>query len=372
MAGAVAMAVAMGLGRFYYTPILPAMMSGVPMGPTEAGYVASANYVGYLVGAVLAAYGWAEGMERRVALSGLLATALLLLSMSLTTNILAFSVIRFLAGVASALAMIFTSSLVLSFGLARGRPVVQSLHFGGVGLGIALSAVLFAAVVLFEGGWRGAWIAGGIAALGGCVLAAVLLPRQVSRTGPVRKEPPLVWTRPLVLLTVAYGLFGFGYIVTATFLVAIVREAGGSSTSEALVWLATGLAAAPSVALWGIFARRFGLVMTFVAGCMTEAIGVAASVLLPLPVGPMIGGVLLGLTFVMITAYGLQAGREYAGDSPRRAFALMTAAFGVGQIIGPVVAGNLAHFTGNYVLGSMSAVAALVLAAGLAIPLRRG
>lgn len=372
MAGAVAMAVAMGLGRFYYTPILPAMMSGVPMGPTEAGYVASANYLGYLVGAVLAAYGWAEGIERRVALSGLLATALLLFSMSLTTSIIAFSLIRFLAGVASALAMVFTSSLVLSFGLARGRPVVQSIHFGGVGVGISLSAVLFAAVILIDGGWRGAWVAGGIAAIAGCVLAAVLLPRHVSRTGPVKKEPPLVWTRPMVLLTVAYGLFGFGYIVTATFLVAIVREAGGSSTSEALVWLATGLAAAPSVALWGLFARRYGLVMTFIAGCIAEAIGVAASVLLPLPLGPMIGGVLLGLTFVMITAYGLQAGRVYAGESPRRAFALMTAAFGVGQIIGPVVAGNLAHFTGDYVLGSLSAVLALVLAAGLAIPLRRG
>jgi predicted MFS family arabinose efflux permease len=371
MAGAVAMAIAMGIGRFYYTPILPMMMSGVPMGPAEAGYIASANYLGYLLGAVLAAYGWAEGIERRVALSGLLATAVLLFSMSLTTSILAFSVIRFLAGLASAFVMIFSSSLVLSYGLARAKPGVQSVHFGGVGTGIAVSALLFGAVMLLDGGWRAAWVAGGVAALLGLGLAAVLLPRQVSRSGAVEKEPPLVWTRPLVLLTLAYGLFGFGYVVTATFLVAIVREAGGSSNSEALAWLVTGLAAAPSVALWGIAARRFGLIDTFIAGCLVEAVGVAASVLLPLPLGPVIGGVLLGLTFVMVTAYGLQAGRAYAGRSPRRAFALMTAAFGVGQIIGPVIAGNLAHLTGNYVLGSLSAVIALVLAAGLVVPLRR-
>ncbi len=371
VAGATAMAIAMGIGRFYYTPILPAMMSGVPMGPAEAGYVASANYVGYLVGAVLAAYGWAEGIERRVALSGLLATALLLFSMSLTTSILAFSIIRFLAGLASAFVMIFSSSLVLSFGLARARPAVQSIHFGGVGTGISLSALLFAAVMLFDGGWRGAWIAGGVAALVGLGVAAVLLPRHVSRTGAVEKEPALVWTRPLVLLTLSYGLFGFGYVVTATFLVAIVREAGGTPSSEALAWLVTGLAAAPSVALWGIVARRYGLIVTFIAGCLVEAVGVAASVFLPLPLGPIVGGLLLGFTFVMITAYGLQAGRAYAGRSPRRAFALMTAAFGVGQIIGPVIAGNFAHMTGDYVLGSLSAVLALVLAAVLVVPLRR-
>ena len=181
----------------------------------------------------------------------------------------------------------------------------------------------------------------------------------------------MVWTRPLLLLTFAYGLFGFGYIVTATFLVAIVRESGGSSAAEAGVWLFTGLAAAPSVALWNPFARRFGLIATFIAGCIAEAVGVAASVLLPMPFGPLIGGVLLGLTFVMITAYGLQAGRAYAGRSPRRAFALMTAAFGVGQIVGPVIAGNLAHLTGDYVLGSLSAVLALLIASALVWPLRR-
>ena len=158
LAGAVAMAVAMGLGRFFYTPVLPAMMAGLGLGPAEAGWIASANYAGYLLGAVLAAYGWAEGIERKVALTGLVATALLLLAMGLSSNFAVLAAIRFLAGLASAFVMIFTSAIVLSHGLASGKPWVQSSHFGGVGFGISISAVMFGLIILADSGWRMAWI----------------------------------------------------------------------------------------------------------------------------------------------------------------------------------------------------------------------
>lgn len=370
LAGAITMAVVMGIGRFFFTPVLPAMMSDLSIGPTQAGYIASANYAGYLFGAVVAGFGWAEGKERLVAIYSLIATIVLLALMAVTSDILTFVIIRFLAGVASALAMILASSLVLSFGLALGRPGVQSIHFGGVGLGITVSSVLFAAVIHSEGNWRDGWIAAaGIGCLG-LLFAWRYLPSSVHRTGSIEKEPPVIWTLPLSALTVAYGLFGFGYIVTATFLVAIVRESGGSGSLEAIVWLVTGLAAAPSVALWVPVVRRIGLMNTFVIGGLIEALGVGVSVLLPLPAGPLIGGFLLGSTFVVITAYGLQLGREFAGRSPRRVFALMTAAFGTGQIIGPAVAGILAELTGDYVLASLSAVGALLLCSGLAWSIR--
>ena len=370
LAGAITMAVVMGIGRFFFTPVLPAMMADLSMGPAEAGFIASANYAGYLLGAIVAAFGWAEGVERKVAMAGFVATILLLALMAVTTDLTIFVFIRFLAGFVSALVMIFTSSLVLSVGVTQGKPGVQAVHFGGVGLGIAVSAAMFATVVFFDGGWRISWIvAAGIGSLG-LVFAWRYLPRSVSRTGPVEKEPPLVWNKPLVALTLSYGLFGFGYIVTATFLVAIVRDSGGSSSFEAIVWLATGLAAAPSVAYWAPVARRVGAMSAYMIGCLVEAFGVAASVLLPLPFGPLIGGILLGGTFVMITAYGLQAGRVFAHRSPRRLFAMMTAAFGTGQIIGPVVAGVLADLSGNYVLASLSAVTALLVSSGLAWSIR--
>jgi len=370
LAGAIIMAVVMGLGRFFFTPVLPSMMADLSMGPAEAGFIASANYAGYLLGAIAAAFSWAEGIERKVAMAGLVATIVLLAAMAVSSDLSMFVLIRFLAGFASALAMILASSLVLSVGVAQGKPSVQAVHFGGVGLGIATSAALFAAVVFFEGGWRASWIvAAGISGLG-LLYAWRYLPRSVSRIETMEKEPALIWNRPLAALTLSYGLFGFGYIVTATFLVAIVRDSGGSSSFEALVWLATGLAAAPSVAYWGPVARRLGPTVTYIIGCLVQAFGVAASVLLPLPFGPLIGGILLGGTFVMMTAYGLQAGRVFAHRSPRRLFAMMTAAFGLGQIIGPVVAGILADYSGNYVLASLSAVAALLVSAGLAWPIR--
>lgn len=360
IAGALAMAVAMGLGRFFYTPVLPAMMAGLGLGPAEAGWIASANYVGYLLGAILAAYGWAEGIERKVALLGLVATALLLLAMGVSSNFIILAVIRFLAGLASAFVMIFTSAIVLSHGLAAGKPWVQSSHFGGVGVGISLSAIMFGLIVLADGGWRMAWIMAAVLAFASLIVVNRYLPRDVVRTGPAKKEPPLTWTPALLALTIAYGIFGFGYIVTATFLVAIVRDGGGSSLFEAGVWLATGIAAAPSVAYWLPAVRRVGLVNVFAIGCLVEALGVAASVLMSLPAGPIIGGILLGGTFVMVTAFGLQVGRQLATESPRRALALMTAAFGTGQIFGPVVAGYLADWSGTYTWASLAAAAGLL------------
>ncbi|WP_340160086.1 YbfB/YjiJ family MFS transporter [uncultured Hoeflea sp.] len=367
IAGALAMAVAMGLGRFFYTPVLPAMMSGLGLGPAEAGWIASANYVGYLLGAILAAYGWAEGIERKVALSGLVATALLLLAMGVSSNVFVLAIIRFLAGVASAFVMVFTSAIVLSHGLAANKPWVQSSHFGGVGAGISISAVMFGLIILADSGWRMAWIMAAVLAFAGLIVVSRYLPRDIVRAGPAKKEPPLVWTPSLAALTIAYGIFGFGYIVTATFLVAIVRDGGGSSLFEAGVWLATGIAAAPSVAYWMPAVRRVGLANVFALGCLVEAIGVAASVLLPLPAGPIIGGVLLGGTFIMVTAFGLQLGRQLATESPRRALALMTAAFGTGQILGPVVAGYLADWSGTYTWASLAAAAGLLASAAIVL-----
>jgi MFS family permease len=363
IAGAVAMAVAMGFGRFSYTPILPAMMIDTGLSPADAGLVASANFIGYLAGAVLAGYGWAHGRERGVGLAALVATTVLLAAMGLTSSVLAYSIIRFLAGLASAFAMIFISGIVLGQGLAARSEHVPSVHFGGVGFGIALSSVVVwiapLAGVADLSKSQADWFAGGLVALAGTVLVAALLPagRHAAIGGP--PEARLVRSRPLMTMTLTYGLFGFGYVITATFLVAMARDASGGHSIEFLSWLITGVSAALSVYLWRFAVPRLGLAGVYAAGLLVEAAGLILTVSLPSPFAPLVGGLMLGATFMMVTAYGLQIGRQLAPESPRRALAFMTAAFGVGQIVGPLVAGWLAERTGSYALPTL--VAAVVL-----------
>ncbi len=369
LGGLAMMATAMGIGRFVFTPLLPDLMAGLDLSATDAGMIASANYVGYLIGAIIAGYGWAAGRERAVFVAALVATTVLLAAMPLAGGVISLSIVRFAAGTASAFAMVFCSTILFSHFEAAGRNDLQALHFSGVGVGLVASAVLLLVLDAVAADWTTGWYAAAMLALAGSA-AAVSLVRADPLRGRELREPALRWNRKLVAITIAYGLFGVGYIVTATFLVAIVRDQQGQSSTEALVWLVTGVAAAVSVYVWAPVTRRLGLAMAFSAACLVEAAGVAASVLLPAPVGPFIGGALLGGTFVAITAFGLQVGRTLAGEARRRALAVMTAAFGTGQIVGPLLAGYLADLSGNYTSGSLIAAAALAVAAVFALAAR--
>lgn len=366
-AGMIGMAVAMGIGRFVYTPILPGMMEELGLSASDAGLIASANYLGYLVGALLAAGGWAHGRERLAVMAGLGATAVLTGLMGMTEAMAPFLIIRFFGGVASAFVMVFLTSIVFSHLAAAQRNDLQAMHFGGVGFGIAVSAGLMALLVIDRAGWTAGWFwSAGLAACGFLAVALMIDEGPAGGgNGSVEREPKLPKNRSLAKIIVAYGLFGFGYVITATFLITIVRQHGGGRVFETMVWLVTGLSGAPSIWLWNSVAARIGLYAAYAVACLVEAVGVAASVSLGGNAGPLLGGFLLGLTFMAATALGLQAGRRLAPRSPRRLFALMTAAFGVGQILGPIVAGFLAQWSGSFFVPSIAAAAVLVASAGL-------
>lgn len=367
VAGMIGMAVAMGIGRFVYTPILPGMMEELGLSASDAGLIASANYLGYLVGALLAAGGWAHGKERLAVMAGLGATAVLTALMGMTEAMAPFLVIRFFGGVASAFVMVFLTSIVFSHLAAAQRNDLQAMHFGGVGFGIAVSAGLMALLVIDRAGWTAGWFwSAGLAACGFLAVALMIDEGPAGGgNGSVEREPKLPKNRSLAKIIVAYGLFGFGYVITATFLITIVRQHGGGRVFETMVWLVTGLTGAPSIWLWNSVGARIGLYAAYAVACLVEAVGVAASVSLGGNAGPLLGGFLLGLTFMAATALGLQAGRRLAPRSPRRLFALMTAAFGVGQILGPIVAGFLAQWSGSFFVPSIAAAAVLVASAGL-------
>ncbi|RWP49820.1 YbfB/YjiJ family MFS transporter [Mesorhizobium sp.] len=364
-AGMIGLAAAMGIGRFVYTPILPGMMEELGLSPADAGWIASANYLGYLIGALAAVGGWAHGRERLLMLAGLAATAVLTGLMGLAGTMAAFLVIRFLAGLASAFVLVFMSSIVFGHLAAAGRNDLQALHFGGVGLGIAASSALMAILVTEHAGWAAGWFWSAVFSACGFAVVALLVGSTATTNGADGREPALPKDRSLMKIIVAYGLFGFGYIVTATFLIAIVRQGGGGRVFEAMVWMVTGLAGIPSIWLWQKIAARIGLYAAYAFGCLVEVVGVTASVALGGHVGPLLGGFLLGGTFIAITALGLQTGRQLAPQAPRRTLALMTASFGLGQIVGPIVAGLLAQASGDFFLASIVAAAVLLVSGAI-------
>src|SRR6187455_1770222 len=141
--GLLAMAAGIGIGRFVYTPILPPMVEALGLSKSEAGLIASANFVGYFAGALLAAVRL-PGSRRAWLVVALMVNALALAAMGLTSSLAAFLVLRLIAGIASAFTLIFASALVLDRLATAGRGRLSAVHFAGVGIGIAVSAALVA------------------------------------------------------------------------------------------------------------------------------------------------------------------------------------------------------------------------------------
>jgi MFS family permease len=362
-AGAIALAVAMGIGRFVYTPILPAMASALSLGHATAGWIASANFAGYLVGAIGASSLTKRPMSATVA--GLFLSAATTAAMGAVSSPALFIVLRAIGGAASAIVLVGGSAIVLDRLQAKGRAGLTALHFAGVGIGIALSAVLVAALNREGMDWRGLWYASGALSFAGSIAVVLLLPRGGVTLGDgqaPQNAPSASGSYAIPALLAAYGLFGFGYVITATFLVVQVRST--APNIEPFVWLIVGLSAVPSVAAWTWIGARVGLLSAYALASVIEAIGVADSVLVPTIAGALIAALLLGATFVGLTALGLRAARE-ASATPQRILAWMTVSFGLGQIIGPIFAGQLAAHTGNFMLPTLVAAGALVLAAAL-------
>lgn len=360
--GFFALAAAMGIGRFVYTPILPVMTEALDMTQAAAGFIASANFLGYLAGAFAAATHLLRGSRRAWFIGGLAASAVTTGAMAFVDSEWAFLVLRFAGGVASAFVLVFASALIIDRLHAAGRSGLTALYFAGVGIGISGAALLVSGLTALGFGWRAHWLASGGVAMVALVVAAFLVPdREEPRAAPAPEAAHA--KRGFAALVIAYGLFGFGYVITATFLVAIVRGAETIRPLEPLIWVVVGIAAAPSVALWTWVARRIDIARAFALACVLEAVGVAASVLWIATPGVVLAAVLLGGTFVGITALGLVGARQLSRGDPRHTLALMTAAFGVGQTVGPAFAGMLSDATGSFLAPSLVAAGALLVSA---------
>lgn len=369
LAGCLVLTAAMGIGRFAYTPMLPAMREAFGWSVAQAGDVGSANFMGYVVGALVATRLAQRHDRTRWLFAALALTALTTGAGAFTTGWIPWLALRFASGIASALCLVIASAVVMANLASRGRAELGALHFGGVGAGIVISVATIETARAASLAVGNRWGCLGVvaAALGAAAWPSLRRMSDVPVTAtlaPARHgRPPLA--RMARLLVVSYGLFGFGYVVTATFIVAMARDLDRGIWLEPVTWAVVGMLAAPSVFAWQAIVRRLGMITTLRVAYSLEAAGVLIAGCASTPAFVVLGGAMLGATFMGITALGLGAAREAAGQNGDRIIGWMSASFGIGQLLGPAVAGRMASATGSF--AAPSVVAALLLVVGLGL-----
>jgi hypothetical protein len=351
-------AVAMGIGRFAFTPLLPMMLHDGLIDINGGSLLATANYVGYLAGALfcmvlprLLKLVTHRPIVNSVMVRGaLIATTLLTIGMALDLPY-AWPPLRFLSGVISAAGFVYTAGWCLGRLEELGTPSLGGIIFTGPGAGIALSGGAGYLISLGGGSSTVTWIGFGV--LSGLLTAVVwrifsdgthVAHKATANlnTGPSARTP--LWTAQSMLLTLAYGLAGFGYIITATFLPVIAREVLPGSMWIDLFWPIFGLAVMAGALLTQRVPMRIDRRLLLVICYLVQAVGVIASLLLPSIGGFILGSLLVGMPFTAITLFAMQEVRRLAPGHVTGFMAMMTAAYGIGQIAGPpLVAFILAH-----------------------------
>jgi MFS family permease len=367
--GILSLIIAMGIGRFAYTPILPLMQRDLSFSNTVAGYIASSNYAGYLLGAILAG---AIPLKKHRAISlrisliiNILTTAL----MGLTYSHLLWYVLRFISGVSSAFVLVLASGIVLDKLSAISKTSWSGLFYGGVGFGIFLTSLIIPNLNhLYH--WEGTWI--GLAVVSGILAFFVWFwldetPNDIEMKNEQEifsQVPPTKW---LLWLIIAYGLEGLGYIVTGTFIVSIAEKTSSFHKGATIVWMIVGLAAIPSCFIWSILAKKWGYVKSLVFGMALQSLGMAIPAFWISKTSFIISALLFGATFMGITTLATTLGRQMNPTNSSRTIGILTAIYAIGQLIGPILAEVLSSFTHNFNTALIGASSVVLIGAGMLI-----
>jgi predicted MFS family arabinose efflux permease len=367
VAGLLALALAQGIGRFAFTPILPMMQGDAGVSLAEGGWLAAANYLGYLVGAL-----WAMVQRARAdhAIRASLAiTALATVAMAFADGLAAWLALRALAGISSAWALIHMSSWCAQRLARLGRPAFNGIVFAGVGAGVVLAGALCLALMTAGAGSRTAWLWLGVI---GVLITAVVWPvlKDSESAAASAAFAGYRWTPDAVRLVACYSAFGIGYIIPATFVPVMAKQVIEDPAVFGWAWPLFGAAAMASTLLAGALERVFSGRRLWMASACVMALGVAA----PLVIGGLTGilacALLVGGTFVVATLAGVQVAREVAGGAAHVLLAAMTAAFAASQVAGPLLVSFLVERSGGFGSALLLAFGALVAStAALMVPL---
>lgn len=371
-AGIFSLILVLGVARFSYTPLLPLMQKQAGLGVAEAGWLAAINYAGYLSGALIASLISDLVLKDRLYRIGMVVAILSTVVMGLTTDVTVWALSRFVAGLSSAAGMLLGTGLILNWLIRHNHRSELGIHFAGIGLGIAGCAVAVSVMSQWLD-WRQQWFA--LTAIGCLLLIPALrwLPAPdtsgLTKTGQKLEDNP---PSPLFmrLFMAAYFCAGVGYVVSATFIVAIIERLPGLAGQGNLVFLAIGIGAAPACINWDFIARRIGDLNALIAAALLQIVGI----LLPVTVGGLFaalaGALLFGGTFIGMVSLVLTMAGRYYPTRPAKMMGKMTLSYGAAQILAPALTGWLATRFGSYDAGLYLAAAVMIVGTVLLLILK--
>ena len=372
-AGIFSLILALGVARFAYTPLLPLMQQQAGLGLAEGGWLASINYAGYLSGALIAALISDLQLKDRLYRLGMVVAVGSTLLMGLSTDLWVWALARYLAGLSSAASMLLGTGLILHWLIRHNHRSELGIHFTGVGLGIVGCSV--AVMVMTPAGldWRQQWLSFTALAALLAVPALRWLPRPdlsgLTASGQklVDRPPGALFMR---LFMASYFCAGVGFVISTTFIVAIVNHLPGMSGQGNLVFLTIGLGAGPACIVWDLVARRIGSLNALILASGLQILGTLLPVLgFGLP-GALLGALLFGGTFIGMVSLVLTMAGRYFPTRPAKMMGKMTLSYGAAQILAPAITGTLATRLGSYESGLWMAAVALAVGTALLIGLK--
>lgn len=347
LGGICALVLTIGLARFAYTPLLPQMQAQAGLGVADGGLLAAINYAGYMSGALLAA--WIESPAWRQRLySWALPLALVITAlMGWSSSFGAWALSRYVGGLCGAAGMLLGSGLVQGWLMRSGHRPELGLYFIGLGLGIVVSAVGAMGMTGAGLGWAGQWQ--GFALIGLVFLAPAWLWRPPVPPAAVKSiigaAPNRRW---MALMLLAYFCAGWGFVINATFTVAIVEKQPLLAGQGPWAWLLVGLAATPAVFVWDRIARRTGDVGALLIAFGLQIVGVLLPALADGLAAALLGALLYGATFIGIVSLTLALVGRRSPANPGKAMARLTLSYGVAQISAPALTGRMVEASGSF------------------------
>ncbi|WP_416468182.1 YbfB/YjiJ family MFS transporter [Pseudomonas sp. LFS044] len=365
LASAVALMMAMGIGRFALTPQLPQLIAEGQFDLTAAGLVAAANYLGYFLGAADAMFAPKPAQVRLRLQGGLWLCVVLTLASWAAQGFWSHLLLRFGTGVASAWVLVMITSLSQQVANAHNRQRLGALVFAGPGLGIALTGLLALGAHLLGLGSAALWLVYAVAALVMLLAVRPWLPRAMEPALPANVVPGATRRVGIGRLALVYALYGVGYILPATFLSQMANHQFQGNWMADLFWPAFGVAAALGVVLVSL--RRGGRTSAWLTATLwLQGLGVLAC-LMGGGLGLALGVVLCGTPFLACMQLVMQRSRELAPHATQRNAGLLTACFALGQLSGPLLAALSNHYSGSLQPALMLAAAGLGLAGVLVL-----